>query len=97
MQRENKTHAVEVLLIKTVTVTMPRPYQHRLNLLKNALLELALHLLALLVCGGLTVEGHERAEVELGLLEKLDLADVDLFDNHVNIALFLSATVPSSS
>jgi hypothetical protein len=32
----------------------------------------------LLISGGLTVKGHKSTEVELGLLEKLDLADVDL-------------------
>ena len=52
--------------------------RHPLYALKNGLLELALDLVALLVGGGLAVESHEGAEVELGLLEELDLADVDL-------------------
>ena len=49
-----------------------------LHLLQNTLLELPLNLLALLVGGGLAVESHQGAEVELGLLEQLDLADVNL-------------------
>jgi len=61
------------------TVPMPDPTKHRSYLLQHTLLELALHLLTLLVRGRLAVESHEGAEVELGLLEELDLADVDLF------------------
>ena len=49
-----------------------------LDLLKNALLELPLHLLTLLVRRGLAVQVHESTQVELGRLEELDLADVDL-------------------
>ncbi len=49
-----------------------------LHVLQNLLLELALNLLALLVRGRLAVEGQETAEVELGLLEQLHLADVHL-------------------
>lgn len=45
---------------------------------KNLLLELALNLVALLVGGRLAVESHKRAKVELGRLEELDLADVNL-------------------
>lgn len=50
-----------------------------LYLLENRLLELALHLLALVISARLSVERHERTEVELGGLEELDLADVNLF------------------
>lgn len=50
----------------------------RLHRLKNGLLELTLDLLARLVGGGLAVEREQVAEVELGGLEELDLADVDL-------------------
>lgn len=46
--------------------------------LENGLLELTLNLLASLVGARLAVERHESTEVELGLLEQLDLADVDL-------------------
>jgi hypothetical protein len=49
-----------------------------LNLLKNNLLELPLDLLALVIRTRLAVESHQSSEVELGLLQQLDLADVDL-------------------
>src|SRR5690554_1898095 len=52
-------------------------------LLQNALLELPLDPLTLLIRGGLAVERHERTEVELRRLEELHLADVDL--RHVSI------------
>lgn len=65
------------------TVSMPHSksillLSQHLHLLKNTLLELPLNLLALLVRGRLAVESHQGAEVELGLLEQLDLADVNL-------------------
>ena len=63
-------------MIKTVPV--PFLPNTALYLLKNALLELTLHLLALLVRGRLAVESQESAEIELGSLQQLDLADVDL-------------------
>jgi hypothetical protein len=76
-QRESKTDAVErYCLIKTVP--MPDPTKHRSYLLQHTLLELALHLLTLLVRGRFAVQSHQSTEVELGLLEQLDLADVDL-------------------
>ena len=49
-----------------------------LNLLEHTLLELPLHLLTILVRRGLAVQVHESTQVELGRLEELDLADVDL-------------------
>lgn len=49
-----------------------------LNGLQNGLLELPLDLLALVISGRLAVEGQEGAQVELGLLEQLNLANVDL-------------------
>ena len=55
--------------------------QHNMSpsyLLQDALLELPLDTLTLLVGGGLAVERHESAEVELGRLQQLDLPDVDL-------------------
>lgn len=55
---------------------------HSINLLyglEDLLTELPLNLLASIVGTGLAVESHESTEVELGLLEELDLADVDLF------------------
>jgi hypothetical protein len=52
--------------------------QYRLDLLQDTLLELPLNLLALVVRPRLAVESHEGAEVEPGLLQQLDLADVDL-------------------
>jgi len=51
---------------------------HTLYRLKNRLLEVPLDLLTLVVSARLAVEGHERTEVELGRLEELDLADVNL-------------------
>ena len=57
----------------------PSLFNHdRLNILKNRLLELALDLLARVVCAGLAVQAEEGTEVELRRLEELDLADVDL-------------------
>jgi hypothetical protein len=56
----------------------PTDYACSLNLLENNLLELPLNLLALVVRCRLAVEGHEGAEVELGRLQQLDLADVYL-------------------
>ena len=55
------------------------PITTPLYLLEDRLLELALNLLTLLVRARLAVESHQGAKVELGLLEELDLADVDLF------------------
>ena len=50
-----------------------------LHVLKHRLLELAvLNLLARVIGGGLAVERKEVTKVELGCLEELDLADVDL-------------------
>lgn len=49
-----------------------------LHILKDTLLELPLNLLALLVRGRLAVQRQQVAEVELGCLEQLDLADVNL-------------------
>ena len=46
--------------------------------LQNRLLELTLHLLALVIRARLAVECHQRPEVELGRLEELDLANVNL-------------------
>ena len=53
-------------------------HDESLDLLENALLELPLYLLTILVRRGLAVQGHESAQVELGRLEELDLANVDL-------------------
>lgn len=49
-----------------------------LNSLKDRLLELPLNLLALVIGSRLAVEGKQSTQVELGGLEELDLADVDL-------------------
>ena len=49
-----------------------------LNSLKHTLLELPLNLLAILVCCRLAVQSHESTEIELGRLQELDLADVNL-------------------
>lgn len=57
---------------------MPFLYQHRLNLLQNTLLELPLDLLSLVVRGRLAVQSHQATKVELGGLQQLNLADVDL-------------------
>ena len=46
--------------------------------LENRLLELPLNLLALVVGARLAVECHQSTEVELGRLEELDLANVNL-------------------
>jgi hypothetical protein len=57
----------------------PSLFNHdRLNILKNSLLELALDLLARVVGARLAVQTEESTKVELGCLEELDLADVDL-------------------
>ena len=50
-----------------------------LHLLQHRLLELAvLDLLAGVVGGGLAVQREQVAEIELGCLQKLDFANVDL-------------------
>lgn len=49
-----------------------------LNVLQNTLLELSLDLLTLLVGARLAVESHQSTEVELGRLQQLDLADVNV-------------------
>jgi hypothetical protein len=49
-----------------------------LHVLQNGLLELPFNLLARIVLGRLSVKGEQSTEVELGRLEELDLADVDL-------------------
>jgi len=63
-----------------------------LYLLENRLLELALHLLALVIGARLAVESHERTEVELGGLEELDLADVNLFISCQSVFQFCLAS-----
>ena len=55
--------------------------QYRLDLIQDTLLELPLNLLTLVVRPRLAVESHEGAEVEPGLLQQLDLADVYLLSN----------------
>lgn len=52
--------------------------ENPLNSLKDCLLELPLHLLALVVSCGLAVESQEGTQVKLGGLEQLNLANVDL-------------------
>lgn len=52
--------------------------KHPLNSLEDLLLELPLNLLALVIGSRLAVQGKQSTQVELGGLEKLDLADVDL-------------------
>jgi hypothetical protein len=54
-------------------------YHKPLHLLQHLFLELALHLLALVVSGRLAVEREQGAKVEAWLPEKLDFANVDLF------------------
>ena len=54
------------------------PKTSPLYVLEDLLTELALNLLALLIRARLAVESHQRTQVELGRLEELDLADVDL-------------------
>lgn len=54
----------------------------RLDLLQNTLLELPLDLLSLIVRTRLAVQSHQSTKIELGCLEKLDLADVDLFEDY---------------
>lgn len=49
-----------------------------LNAFKNRFLELPLNLVTLVIGRRLSVQVKQRTEVELGGLEKLDLADVDL-------------------
>jgi hypothetical protein len=56
----------------------------RLNALKDLLLEFPLNLVALVIGGRLAVKVQESAEVELGGLQELDLADVDLYAHLVN-------------
>lgn len=48
------------------------------NTLQDGLLEFPLHLVALVIGCGFSVQVQESTEVELGGLEELDLADVDL-------------------
>jgi len=52
--------------------------ENPLNSLKDLLLELPLHLLALVISCGLAVESQEGTQVELGRLEQLHLANVDI-------------------
>lgn len=67
--------------MRTVSPLCQPKVQHAgcLHLLEHSLLELlVLDLLARVVGRGLAVQREEVAEVELGRLEELDLADVDL-------------------
>lgn len=50
----------------------------RSNALQDRLLEFPLHLVTLIVGCGFTVQVQESTEIELGRLEELDLADMDL-------------------
>lgn len=49
-----------------------------LNSFEDRVLELPLNLLALVISGRLAVEGQESTQVELGGLQELDLANVNL-------------------
>ena len=51
-----------------------------LYFIQHLLLELPLNLLTLLVCVRLAVEVKKSAKVELGCLQELDFADMDLAD-----------------
>lgn len=62
----------------------PKPL---LNLLQDALLELPLNLLSLLIGPRLAVQSHQSTEVELGCLEELDLADVDLIRDQLKFPI----------
>lgn len=64
--------------MKTLPQCVPND-NNPLYRLENLLTELPVNLLALLVRARLAVKRHQGTKVELGLLEKLDLADVDLF------------------
>lgn len=55
------------------------PNNNPLYRFEDLLTELPLHLLTLLIRARLAVQGHQGTKVELGLLEELDLADVDLY------------------
>ena len=57
----------------------PLSYQRPLYLVQDLLLELPLDLLTRLIGVRLAVEVQEGAEVELGCLQQLDFADVDLW------------------
>lgn len=48
------------------------------NSLQNRLLEFPLNLVALVIRRGFTVQVQQSTEIELGRLEQLDLANVDL-------------------
>ena len=80
---ESKTLCPREVLLKE-TMPVPFPVNNPLHLLQDTLLELTLHLLALLIRGRLAVEGEQSTELELGLLQQLNLADVDLkkFSQH---------------
>ncbi len=64
--------------MKTVPNAVPLPTDPPLHRLQHLLHELTLDLLALLIGGRLAVESKESAEIELGRLQELDLADVNL-------------------
>ncbi len=77
MQREKQDPCPsQVLLDKAV----PMPIYQPLDLFENLFLELPLHLLALVVGRGFTVQSHEGPKIELRLLQQLDLSDVHLIN-----------------
>lgn len=57
---------------------MPSHNSSHLYLIQHLLLELPLNLLTMLICVRLAVEVKKSAKVELGCLQELDFADVDL-------------------
>ena len=62
-------------------MTSENPCHHTIDpsyLIQHLLLELSLNLLSRLVCVRLAVEVKKSAKVELGSLQELDFADVDL-------------------
>jgi hypothetical protein len=67
-----------VLQDESHTQCTPNEQPPTLYRLQDRLAELALNLLTLLIRARLAVEGHQRTEIELGLLEQLNLADVNL-------------------
>ena len=65
-------------MTRCLLLRLPHVKTSRLDILEHTLLKLALDLLTLVVGPRLAVQSHEGTEVELGCLQQLDLADVDL-------------------
>ena len=83
----------ETIIVMVDQYLIPLQNEKPLNSLKDGLLELPLHLLALVVGSRLTVESEQSTEVKLGRLEQLNLANVNLEETSSKLVGYLTMSL----